>query len=109
MIRPPVANIGLGGADEYGESNTAYTYGIWDENSVFTFVNGSVRATVGSIALLTTPLEVKLQEIIKQNGGFLTANGAPLTRTIMQRKYGMHFAENGEEGEGERGENCNFS
>ena len=86
--------------DEYGESNTAYTYsptGEWDGHSVFTHPNGSVRATVGSIALLTMPTELKLQEIIKKNHGFLTANGAPLTRTIMQRKFGMHFAENGEE------------
>jgi hypothetical protein len=39
----------------------------------------------------------RLQEIIKAHGGFLTANGAPLTRTVMQRKFGTHFAENGME------------
>ena len=86
--------------DEYGESSTAYTYsptGEWDHHSVFTHPNGSVRAAVGSIALLTMPTELRLQEIIKKNGGFFTANGAPLTRTIMQGKFGMHFAENGEE------------
>lgn len=61
------------------------------------YANGTVRAAVGSIALLTLPLELKLQEIIKEHGGFLTANGAPLTRTIIQRRFGIHFAENGME------------
>lgn len=87
--------------DEYGESNTAYTYlnegSAWDNHSVFMYANGTVRAAVGSIALLTLPLELKLQEIIKEHGGFLTANGAPLTRTIIQRRFGIHFAENGME------------
>ena len=66
--------------DEYGESNTAYTYDPlhWDNHSVFMFSNGTVRAAVGSIALLTMPLELRLQEIIKAHGGFLTANGAPV-------------------------------
>ena len=85
--------------DEYGESNTAYTYDPlhWDNHSVFMFSNGTVRAAVGSIALLTMPLELRLQEIIKAHGGYLTANGAPLTRTVIQRKFGVHFAENGME------------
>jgi hypothetical protein len=97
-----IFRLGFAGVyhDEYGESNTAYTYSPkdWDGHSVFMHPNnGSVCAAVGSIALLTMPLEVKLQEIIKSRGGFLTANGAPLTRTIMQRGFGVHFAENGME------------
>ena len=53
----------------------------------------SVRAEVASIALVTLPLELKLQDLIKSKGGFLTANGAPPTRTVIQRGFGVHFAE----------------
>lgn len=103
ILQPSIANayLLLRLQDEYGESNTAYTYlnedNAWDNHSVFMYTNGTVRAAVGSIALLTLPLELRLQEIIQQHGGFLTANGAPLTRTIIQRRFGIHFAENGME------------
>ena len=55
-----------------------------------------MRALVGSLTLLTLDLELELQGVIKANGGFLTANGPPATRTVIERKFGVHFQEDSE-------------
>ena len=83
--------------DGYAYSAVTYTYGTWDNFSCFLNPTDlSIRALPGSIQLLSMPLEVELQAIIKANGGFFTANGAPVTRTIMQGKHGVHFLEDSE-------------
>ena len=43
------------------------------------------------------PLEMKLKDIVEARGGFMTCNGAPLTRTEILRAFGQHDAENGME------------
>ena len=59
--------------DEYGESSTAYTYlsddpvkraAMWDNHSVFMHANGTIRAVVGSVALLTLPLELRCENAL---------------------------------------------
>ena len=80
--------------DEYGTSEAAYTYDRWDNHTVFLYYeNMSVRAQAGSLALLTLPIELEIQDIIRKHGGFFVANGAPLTRTILERGFGHHYAE----------------
>lgn len=83
--------------DGYAYSAVTYTYGTWDNFSCFLNPSDlSIRALPGSLQLLSMPLEVELQAIVKANGGFFTANGAPVTRTIMRGKYGVHFLEDSE-------------
>jgi hypothetical protein len=72
--------LGLDGVyhDGYAYSAVTYTYGTWDNVSCFLNpADLSIRALPGSLQLLSMPLEVELQAIIKANGGFFTANGSP--------------------------------
>jgi hypothetical protein len=79
--------------DEYGVSKAAFTYDKWDNHSVFFHPNMTVRAQVGSLVLLTMPIELKIQDIVRSHGGFFVANGPPVTRTIIERGFGHHYAE----------------
>ena len=80
--------------DEYDYGEVSYTYGTWDRRSAFLHhPDLSLRALPGSITLLSLGLELELREIIRANNGFFTANGPPVTRTIMEGQYGVHFQE----------------
>jgi hypothetical protein len=71
--------------------------GTWDNYTAFLSPSDlSIRALVGSLDLLSMELELELQKIIAGNDGFFTANGPPVTRTIMNGRFGVHFQENGE-------------
>ena len=56
--------------------------------------NLSVQYTAASIALIQLEVEMKLKDITEAAGGFMTCNGAPLTRTEIMRGFGQHVAEN---------------
>ena len=71
--------------------------GTWDNHTAFLDPTDlSIRALVGSLDLLSMELELELQKIIAANNGFFMANGPPVTRTIMNGRFGVHFQENGE-------------
>ena len=53
-------------------------------------------ALVGSLDLLSMELELAIQDIIAANDGFFMANGPPVTRTIMEGRFGVHFQEDSE-------------
>ena len=83
--------------DEYAYSLVSFTYGDWDNHTAFLHpADLSIRALVGSLDILSMGLELELQKIIAANDGFFMANGPPVTRTIMNGKFGVHFQENGE-------------
>jgi hypothetical protein len=75
-----------------------YTFNAFDGRTAFLHPsNLSIQYTAASLALITMPLEIKLKDITEAAGGFMTCNGAPLTRTEIQRGFGQHVAENGVE------------
>ena len=83
--------------DEYGYSLVSFTYGTWDGHTAFLNpADLSIRALVGSLSLLSLELELEIQQIIKANHGFFTANGPPPTRSIIQGQFGVHFQEDSE-------------
>ena len=70
-------------------------FGTHDGKAVFLHPsNLSVQYKAASLTLLTLPLEMRIKDLIEQHRGFMTCNGAPLTRTVIQRKFGQHTAEN---------------
>ena len=83
--------------DEYGYSLVSFTYGTWDNHSAFLHpADLSIRALVGSLDLLSLELELDIQKIIAANDGGFMANGPPVTRTIMEGQFGVHFQEDSE-------------
>jgi hypothetical protein len=91
--------LGVNGVyhDEYGYSLVAFTYGTWDNHSAFLNPEDlSIRALVGSLDLLSLELELEIQTIIAANDGFFMANGPPVTRTIIEGQFGVHFQEDAE-------------
>lgn len=71
--------------------------GTWDNHTAFLNPSDlSIRALVGSLDLLSMELELELQKIIAANDGFFMANGPPVTRTIIDGKFGVHFQEDSE-------------
>jgi hypothetical protein len=91
-----IFELGVNGVyhDEYGYSEVSFTYGAWDNHSAFLHPSDlSIRALVGSLDLLSMELELELQKIIAANNGFFMANGPPLTRTIINGRFGVHFQE----------------
>ena len=80
--------------DEYDYGEVSYTYGTWDRRSAFLHHSDLfIRALPGSVTLLSLGLELELRDIILANNGFFTANGPPVTRTVMEGQYGVHFQE----------------
>ena len=102
MIRRYIDKIfalGIDGVyhDEYDYTRVTYTYGTWDNRSAFLHPGDlSIRALPGSLTLLTLGNELKIREIVRANNGFFAANGPPVTRTIMEGMYGVHFQEDSE-------------
>ena len=83
--------------DDYGEfgGKGGYTFDTFDNKTAFLHPsNLSIQYKAASLALITMPLEMKLKDLIEEKGGFMTCNGAPLTRTEILRKFGQHDAEN---------------
>ena len=86
--------------DDYGEfgGKGGYTFDTFDNRTAFLHPsNLSLQYTAASLALISLPLEMKLKDIVEAQGGFMTCNGAPLTRTEILRAFGQHDAENGME------------
>ena len=83
--------------DDYGEfgGKGGYTFDTFDNRTAFLHAsNLSLQYKAASLALISLPLEMKLKDMTEAHGGFMTCNGAPLTRTEILRGFGQHDAEN---------------
>ena len=80
---------------EFGGSGGGFTFDSHDGRTAFLHPgNLSIHYKAASLALLTLPLEMRIKDLVEQHRGFMTCNGAPLTRTVIQRRFGQHTAEN---------------
>eukprot|EP01049_Picozoa_sp_SAG25_P016606 SAG25_NODE_3890_length_937_cov_1.215990_1_plen_165_part_10 len=94
-----VFRLGFNGMwhDDYGEfgGHGGYTFNTFDGSTAFLHPsNLSVQYTAASLALVQLEVEMKIKDITQAAGGFMTCNGAPLTRTEIRRGFGQHVAEN---------------
>ena len=64
---------------------------IFRASLTLSFLAQDLGALVGSLDLLSMGLELAIQRIIAANDGFFMANGPPVTRTIMEGRFGVHF------------------
>lgn len=80
---------------EFGGSGGGFTFDSHDGRIAFLHPrNLSIQYKAASLALLTLPLEMRIKQLVEQHHGFMTCNGAPLTRTVILRRFGQHTAEN---------------
>eukprot|EP01052_Picozoa_sp_SAG31_P068724 SAG31_NODE_27533_length_424_cov_1.175385_2_plen_86_part_01 len=73
--------------DEFNVATVSYTWSKWDNATVFLDpTTMKVKSTPGHLTLLTLEHELTLAEYVQSRGGVMYGNGAPQTRTWMQRK-----------------------